>query len=281
MQEQQLCALSVPQGMVEVRRYAWTRPEFLTFHRDDYMLSRVVSRTGGSSQQIGWRLPCAGQAVAALQMSVVAPERPVEVVFDPGEALVVSCILDPGYFENVTGISRWSDQHSLACLGLKSPVIDLIFDRLAYEARAARKGSGDAVKSWVDALAGELSRRIERSLGGQGHGQLAAWQLERIFGLVGQEPDGRRLTVKEIAYSCEVSARHLMRAFRATTGLTLHQFLNEARMRQAMALLGSSDAPIKAVASQLGFSTPSAFSAAFLQTVGATPSDYRMRFRPE
>lgn len=280
MQEQQLCALSVAQGVVEVRRYVWSRPEFLTFHRDDYMLSRVVSRTGGSGQ-IGWQLPCASQAVPALQMSVVAPESPVGVAFDEGEALVVSCILDPGYFENATGISRWSDQHSLACLGLSSPVIGLIFDRLTYEARAARRGSDGAVESWIGALAGELSRRIERSLGGQPHGHLAAWQLEQVFGLARSERGGRRLTVKEIAHACDISARHLMRAFRATTGLTLHQFLNETRMQRAMTMLRSSDAPAKAVAARLGFSTPSAFSAAFLQTTGVTPSDYRARFRSE
>jgi AraC family transcriptional regulator len=279
MQEQQLCALSVPQGLVEVRRYAWTKPEFLTFHRNDYMLSRVVSRTGGSSQQIGWRLPCAGKAVSALQMSVVAPESPVELAFDPGEALVISCILDPGYFEDATGISRWSERHSLACLGLKSPVIDLIFERLAYEARAARGRPDRAVETWIDALASELSRRIERSLGGQAQGQLAPWQLERIFSLVRDPCTERRLTIKEIAYACEVSSRHLMRAFRATTGLTLHQFLNEARMQRAMSLLRSSNIPVKTVARQLGFSTPSAFSAAFLQSTAVTPSDYRARFR--
>lgn len=277
MQEQQLGALTVAQGLVEVRRYAWNEPEFLTFCRNDYMLSRVVSRTSGN-QRIGWRLPCASQTVPALQISVVAPECPVGVAFDEGEAVVVSCILDPGYFKRATGISLWSEQHTMICLGMTSPVIHLIFDRLAYEVQAERKGSHRVVQSYLGTLAGEVSRRIEHSLGERPQGQLADWQLARVYELAGGESNGRRLTVKQIAYVCDVSERHLMRAFKAATGLTLHQFLNEVRMQRAMTLLRSGDEPVKAVAGQLGFSTPSAFSAAFLQTVGSTPSDYRARF---
>lgn len=277
MQEQQLGAIAVAQGMVEVRRYAWDAPEFMTFCRSDYMLSRVVSRARGG-QRIAWRLPRAAQPVPARQMSVVAPGSPVGVAFDEGEALVVSCILDPGYFRHATGIPEWSEEHSMICLGMASPVIGQIFDRLTYEVRAARKESGGVVQSCLGALSGEVSRRIERSLGERPQGQLVPWQLERIYDLAGGQANGRRLTVKQIAYACDLSERHLMRAFKATTGLTLHQFLNEARMQQAMTLLRSDEVPVKTIAAQLGFSTPSAFSAAFLQAIGITPSDYRARF---
>lgn len=277
MQEQQLGALAVAHGLVELRRYAWDEPEYLTFCRNDYMLSRVVSRARGS-QQIAWRLSRASQTVPALQMSVVAPENPVGVAFDEGEALVVSCILDPGYFHRATGISLWSEEHTMICLGMTSPVIGQLFDRLAFEVHARRRESGSVVQSCLGALAGEISRRIGRSLGERPQGHLAAWQLERIYEMAGGEANGRRLTMKQIAYACGISERHLMRAFKASTGLTLHQFLNEARMQRAMTLLRSGNEPVKAIAAQLGFSTPSAFSAAFLQTVGFAPSEYRARF---
>lgn len=274
MREQQLGALSLTQGLVEVRRYEWDTDEALTFHRQDYMLSRVVSRRS-SAQRIAWHLPCTGKGVPAMQISVVAPEYPVDVAFDQGDALVISCILDPRYFRDATGISHWNEQYALACLGLSSPIISLIFDRLAYEVRFSRKGSGDVAQHFIGALTSELSRGLLRSLGDRQPGELASWQLQRIYDLAADETLELRLTVKQIAEECGISTRHLMRAFKTTTGLTLHQYLNEARMQRAMKLLQSVGEPVKGIAARLGFSTPSAFSAAFLQSVGLTPREYR------
>jgi AraC family transcriptional regulator len=214
-----------------------------------------------------------------MQMSVVAPACPVDVAFDAGEALVISCILDPSYFTNATGIEDWSERHTLACLGLSSPVIGMIFDRLVHEVRVVRQQSDGVAQRFIAALAGEIARGLLRSLGERPHGELAPWQLQSIYDLAADEATERRLTAKLIAHVCGISTRHLMRAFKATTGLTLHQFLNETRMQRAMKLLGSEDKPVKDVATRLGFSTPSAFSAAFLHTVGATPSEYRMALR--
>ena len=86
-----------------------------------------------------------------------------------------------------------------------------------------------------------------------------------------------RLTVEEIASRCGLSPRHLMRAFKASTGMTVHQYANEVVMKRAMDILRSEDMPLKVLAWQLGYSSASAFSAAFRQAVGCTPSDFRKR----
>lgn len=278
MQEDLLGELELSSGSIEVRRYAWREPELLTFRRDNYMLSRLLTSSRGH-RPFGWRLPCAAHTVSAVQMSVVAPSSPVSVAFERGEALIVSCILSPDYFEQTTGIPDWNDQHTLLCLGLRSPLIGLIFNRLAFEVNFSRRNSRQVAEAFVGALTVEVARGIERSLGERPVGQFAPWQLQQIYGLVEYESRDGRLTVEQIAHRCGLSSRHLMRAFKASTGLTLHQYASEVRMRRAMAMLKADDLPLKVVAARLGFNSPSAFSAAFRQNIGCTPSEFRNRMR--
>lgn len=276
MQEDLIGELRLPEGSIEVRRYAWTEPETLTFHRDNYMLSRFL-RGSNSTRPFGWRVPCASQSVPAMQMSVVAPESPVSVAFEKGEAVIVSCILSPEYFEFTTGITDWKDEHTLLCLGLQSPLVGVIFDRLAHEVYNARLGSELVAKTFVGALTVEVSRWISRSFGERPAGQLTPWQLQQICELIEVETWEKRLTIEQIAYRCGLSPRHLMRTFKASTSLTLHQYANEVRMRRAMAALDEGKVPLKVLSANLGFSSPSAFSAAFRQAVGCTPSEFKTR----
>lgn len=278
MQEDLLGELEVSIGSIEVRRYAWKEPELLTFCRDNYMLSRLLTRSHGH-RPFGWHLPSTLHTVSAAQMSVVAPSSPVSVAFEKGEALIVSCILTPDYFERATGIPDWNDQHTLLCLGLRSPLIGLIFNRLAFEVNFSRGNSRQVAEAFVGALTVEIARGIERSMGERIVGQFAPWQLQQVYNLVEDESRSGRLTVEQIAHCCGLSPRHLMRGFKASTGLTIHQYASEVRMRRAMEMLRDADLPLKAIAARLGFNSPSAFSAAFRQNVGSTPSDFRNRMR--
>ena len=164
-------------------------------------------------------------------------------------------------------------------LGLRSPLFGLIFDRLAHEVYFSRNKAHDVTEAFVGALAIGVARGIERSLGERPRGQLAAWQLHLINSLVASDSFERRLTVEQLAVRCAVSPRHLMRGFKASTGLTLHQYINEARMRKAMDALKAGELPLKSLAGDFGFCSPSAFTAAFRQTVGCTPSEFRSKAR--
>lgn len=278
MRDELIDELSLPEGRIEVRKYAWNQPELLTFRRDNYMLSRLLTFSSGRGA-FGWRLPSAARDVTAAQLSVVAPASPVSVAFEAGEAIILSCILSPDYFERTSGIAHWNDEHTLLCLSLRSPLIGLIFNRLAHEVCHARRGSEKVAEAFVGALTVEVARGIERSLGERPIGELAPWQLQQVYGLVEDETRERRLTIEQIAHYCALSPRHLMRAFKASTGLTIHQYANEVRMRRAMTALKADDVPLKALAAKLGYASASAFSSAFRQTVGCTPLSYRSRAR--
>lgn len=69
------------------------------------------------------------------------------------------------------------------------------------------------------------------------------------------------------------SGRTLSRLFVEETGLTFSQWRSNARMRTALTRLAAGD-PIGAIAVDVGYSTPSAFIAAFRRMTGETPGRY-------
>lgn len=279
MQDQLIGDLHFSQGSIEVRQYTWSEPECLNFCRQNYMLSRLLTGPRGL-RPFEWRVPSCARAVSAVQMSVVPPKTTVSVGFTEGEAVIVSCVLAPDYFEQTADIHEWSDQHTLRCLRLRSPLIRMIFDRLAQEVYFPRRGSTKVAEAFAGTLAAEVSRGLEQPVGERSVGRLAPWQLQRVRHMIERDTPEERLTVEEIAHRCGLSPRHLMRAFKASTGMTVHQYANEIVMRRAMAILKNDEVPLKVLAWQLGYSSASAFSAAFRQAVGCTPSDFRKRVSP-
>ena len=89
------------------------------------------------------------------------------------------------------------------------------------------------------------------------------------------EEEGPPPTLEELAALAELSKRHLTRAFHETTGMTIHQQLDELRFKRATMLLDDPALPIAGIAARLGFLSGSAFSTAFTRWSGKSPSRYR------
>ena len=66
---------------------------------------------------------------------------------------------------------------------------------------------------------------------------------------------------------------HLTRAFKAETGQTVAQYVQQVVIERAHALLADANTPIGEIARMSGFATPAAFSAAFRAATGLRPSD--------
>ncbi|WP_144138980.1 GlxA family transcriptional regulator [Paraburkholderia sp. BCC1884] len=86
-------------------------------------------------------------------------------------------------------------------------------------------------------------------------------------------------TVKQLADVAGMSARNFARVFVQETGVTPHEFVERARVDAARKLLESSDAALKAVAYDCGFGTADRMRIVFARRIGATPMQYRERFR--
>ena len=87
------------------------------------------------------------------------------------------------------------------------------------------------------------------------------------------------VSLAALASEAGLSRFHFCRAFKESTGLTPHAWLRQYRLEQAMNMLRDTDASVVSVAAELGYSTQTAFAAAFRKLTGETPSDWRKRTR--
>lgn len=84
------------------------------------------------------------------------------------------------------------------------------------------------------------------------------------------------LTVESLAQVAGFSPFHFHRVFSAVMGETLGQFIGRLRLeRAATLLLAHRSRSITAIAVSSGFANPSAFSRAFRQTYGMSPTQWR------
>jgi AraC-like DNA-binding protein len=85
----------------------------------------------------------------------------------------------------------------------------------------------------------------------------------------------RNESLSQVAAAVGVSVFHLCRLFRRLTGRTLHRHRSELRLRDALERLREPGADILDVATALGYSGHSHFTAAFRSAFGCTPSEWR------
>ena len=76
------------------------------------------------------------------------------------------------------------------------------------------------------------------------------------------------LGLADIAQTVGASMFHLCRCFRAGTGLTLHEYRTQLRLRGALEALESGDCDLPHLALDSGFSSHSHFTAAFRRVFG-------------
>lgn len=85
------------------------------------------------------------------------------------------------------------------------------------------------------------------------------------------------LTLKVLAGRAGMSKRHFVRIFQRETGVTPSEFVEMARVKEAIRLIETSNLLLKDVASSCGFSNQSIMSRTFMRRNGAKPSHYLAR----
>jgi len=191
------------------------------------------------------------------------------------------CSYEPAAFTRITGHDGvWSDIEIEAGLNVQSPAIKRDLYRLASEVTESEPGSDVLTESLGKMLAVEFIRYLQLRQQPQhaAHGKLAAWQLRRITDYVESmvEPTP---SIERLAQLCEISSRHLRRAFRESTGTAISDYVKETRLLKAKSLLVDTDLALKEIAFRLGFSSPTTFGVAFAKDTGLTPKLYRDRHK--
>lgn len=133
-------------------------------------------------------------------------------------------------------------------------------------ARAARFQLG-LIGVWLERQAAVQPNEVEANDGARRLVARYSALLERDF----------RTGQGVAAYAAElgVTATHLTRACRATSGRAALELLRERRLYEARRLLSETVTPVQDIASGLGFGSAAYFSRAFHAATGKTPSEFR------
>jgi two-component system response regulator YesN len=87
------------------------------------------------------------------------------------------------------------------------------------------------------------------------------------------------LRVTTLASMFYLSPNHLSFLYKKETGYALSEYIENARMERAKALLSTSDAAVAQIAQQVGYPNAAYFSRAFKRVTGLSPASYQSKFR--
>jgi AraC family transcriptional regulator len=159
-------------------------------------------------------------------------------------------------------------------------VSDAIIGHMSVALLAAL-GAGDRVsRLFVDHVTLAFATHMAKAYGGVqamsrvSKGGLARWQESQakemlLANLTGATP------LASIAAACGLSPSHFARAFRKSTGMPPHAWLNQARVERAMVLLRQRNQSLSAIALKCGFVDQSHFTRVFVRRIGLTPGAWR------
>ena len=86
------------------------------------------------------------------------------------------------------------------------------------------------------------------------------------------------ISLDDLAREAGISAYHLGRAFKQTTGMPPHRYITDRRIHRAQEMLLRNDRPVTDIALALGFASPSHFTDVFRKITGTTPTGFRQNF---
>jgi len=273
-----VACVSVPGVNLSVLDYLWDAGECMTVVDARHILRwRIYPTEVGVAARLG---PAEFATLGRLMYFPAGIEIQTDVARHGDRTRVVMCQFDPDWFGEVSPTPlRWDDEKIASYLDMKNPEIARAMQRLGMEALSPGFASSTLVESLATTIAVELSRDL---LGKDKDprvrtrdGELPRTHLERIYGYIDCF-DNSSPSIDDIAKLCGISSVHLRRAFKNTTGQTVHQYVENVRLKKAMALLAETDLPLKEVSHRLGFADASTFSSAFKKSTGKTPSGYRL-----
>jgi AraC-like DNA-binding protein len=96
--------------------------------------------------------------------------------------------------------------------------------------------------------------------------------------MIDRHPDAS-LTLDALAREARLSRYHFLRTFEQLTGLTPHQYVRRARLREAAMRLAAESGTVLDIALDCGFGDVSNFNRAFRTEFGMSPRAYRAQLR--
>ena len=99
-------------------------------------------------------------------------------------------------------------------------------------------------------------------------------RMQRVLNYIDQHLDGE-LNLETLSSIAAFSRFHFHRQFMATFGLSVHRYVQLARLKHASHRLAADAQSVTETAMDAGYEGPDAFARAFRQRVGQSPSSFR------
>lgn len=181
---------------------------------------------------------------------------------------------EPGLFERIAhdaGASRARfDRPRMPSLRALAPLI--LRTSLAVERRDSLEEIALELAGSVIRLSAAARAQSPRAVSAHDTGRVARVIRELEGSIAEPHP------LADLAQSAGLSRYHFLRTFKAVTGVTPHQWLIRARLREAARRLAASKQPVTEIALDAGFDDLSNFIRTFRAEFGASPSRWRGEF---
>ena len=108
-------------------------------------------------------------------------------------------------------------------------------------------------------------------------GKLPRYKLQQIIDYIDAYLD-RDLSLKELGTVVQISPNYFLQLFKATIGITPHQYVIRCRIERAKDLIRLGNLSIAEIATQVGFVDQSHLHRNFKRLVGVTPKTFSQQF---
>jgi AraC-like DNA-binding protein len=185
----------------------------------------------------------------------------------------------PGYFDLIAGAGRRARAFCaprLPYLRALSPLVAQMCARLATQSAATNDLTPEI--SWEElsirlaASAVRLANGARRDVRDALPSTIA--RVTRAVRIIEESPNSD-LPVRRLAREAGLSPYHFLRCFEQLTGITPHQYLLRARLREAATRLATEPAKVLDIALDCGFGDVSNFNRAFRREFGTRPQGFR------
>jgi AraC family transcriptional regulator len=270
-------------GWLEVCKYGWSQPieTIWTTERRCYLLHMSLTGARNTAVVTNLRTGQSGELDSRAKIHLVPPEQTMRCTSQQGQLRSLRCMLDASLVEsflNTTPMWDWRRVPLREELQLSGGQIEWLLRRMYREVTEPDFATQSVIESLAKQLAVEILRKFrphcaDRTcfVGGLSmrHKRLIR---DRVY-----SPDPLPVR-EELADLCDMTVRHLSRAFRTETGQTLGRYIESAMVQRAKALLVAGS-PVREVAAAVGYATASSFISAFRRATGTLPGDIKRESR--
>jgi AraC family transcriptional regulator len=261
-------AIEFSHGRVEISFYNWQR-EWNGIHRarpNMYIFELNLSHASKTPRPN--RVETTSRSFQAGNVALIPPQNKVQRDIAAGWRRALFCMFDRGWLDDLLPRASGNALMEPVVPGRAEWLLRNIYQEMS---RKADFGSAIVVESFANALAVELARRLAspRSDSGGPKGGLGPRRMHIVRKRVLSDIAAPSLT--DLAELCDMTVRHLCRAFKTETGVTPGAYINEARAQHARTLLSQTSLSLTEIAHRLGFATSASFSNAFQRATGLRP----------